>query len=186
MTPRPLLVLVGLLVACGGPASSAATPEPTTTGVVPLTEITAAARPAAVSVRVDPPTITVAVGTPPVPTAPVGLHGLPFAPDGLDPCADMEFYRVQAGLPDRFQALGYRESRCLNRDDVRTWCCWGHYQLWVDLHLRDHRAGPVFRDHCAIYSYDDVNSNTPLDKQRQACGAKALFDIVGYQAWALS
>ena len=185
MTRSVPLLLVALLCSCAAPP--AASEPQATTGVVPLTlDAPASVPPAGTAVRVDPPTTEVAVAPPPVPTVPTGLHGLPFAPDGLDPCQDMEFYRIQAGLPERFQAIGYRESRCLNRDDVRTFCCHGWWQLYVSVQLADHRAGPVFRDYCAIYSHDDVNSDTPLDKQRQACGAKALFDIVGYTAWALT
>lgn len=126
------------------------------------------------AVRVDPP-------DPP----PAGLHGLPFAPDGLADCDEMMFYAAQAGLPDRFRALGWRESNCRNEDGVKTFCCHGYWQLYVSMFLRDHRAGPRFRDECAIFSHHDVNSDGPLDKQRQACGARVILDIQGYDAWAL-
>ena len=90
-----LLVLVLVVVAgCGSPAGSA--PD-TTKGVVPLTEITAAARPAAVSVRADPPTITVAVAPPPVPPPfdPVAYcNSLPYAYQDMGPA--MECFRVAA------------------------------------------------------------------------------------------
>jgi hypothetical protein len=56
--------------------------------------------------------------------------------------------------------------------------------LNVGLHLRDHRLAGRYHA-CGVYSYADVNSDTPGDKLRQACAAKALFDVVGYSAWAL-
>ena len=184
MTRLPL-ILAAVLVACAAPPA-ADVPPVATPDLATEIGVAATAWPTPTAARLG--TITVAVDLPPVPTvaAPAGLHGLPFAPEGLGDCDEMAFYRIQAGLPDRFQALGWRESNCRNEDVVRTFCCYGYWQLWVDLQLEDHRAGPVFRDYCAIYSIDDVNSDAPLDKQRQACGAKALFNIVGYTAWALS
>jgi len=113
-----------------------------------------------------------------------GLHGLPLAPDDWTGCLEMEFYRRQAGLPDRFDSLGRRESNCRNEDDVRTSCCHGYWQMWTDLHLKDHRLAPKMAD-CEVTGPQDLNSDDPLEKQKQACAAKALFDVVGLQAWAL-
>lgn len=106
-----------------------------------------------------------------------------FAPAGLTGCAEMTWYRINAGLPSRFDALGWRESNCRNEDGVRTFCCHGYWQLYVSLHLRDHRLAPRYAA-CGISSANDVNSDTPLDKWRQACGAKAVNDITP-GAWAL-
>jgi len=114
----------------------------------------------------------------------VGLHGQPFAPEGLSDCDEMNFYRVQAGLPDRFAALGWRESNCRNEDQVKTYCCHGYWQMWTDLHLRDHRLAPLMAD-CEVTGPQDLNSDDPLEKQKQACAAKALFDVMGYQPWNL-
>jgi len=121
---------------------------------------------------------------PPVVVEATGLFGLPFAPPGLDDCADMTFYRIQAGLPARFDQLGWRESNCRNEDGVRTSCCHGFWQMWTELHMRDHRLAPKMAE-CGVSSYHDLNSDDPLEKQRQACAAKALFDVVGYSAWSL-
>lgn len=127
--------------------------------------------------RLTPPTTTT---QPPVTT---GLWGQPFAPEGLSNCDEMTFYRRQWGLPDRFDAIGWRESNCRNEDGVRTSCCHGYWQLWINLHLRDQRIGWRYRDLCGVHSVYDVNSDEPLDKQRQACAAKQLYDVVGMSAW---
>jgi hypothetical protein len=104
------------------------------------------------------------------------------APAGLSNCDEMRWYRINAGLPSRFDAIGWRESNCINSESVHTFCCWGWWQLYVSAHLRDHRLAPRYAA-CGIYSRYDVDSDTPGDKRRQACGAKALFDVVGYSAW---
>ena len=123
--------------------------------------------------RVNPPTTVVETG----------LWGQPFAPEGLDNCAEMSFYRVQWGLPSKFDSLGWRESNCRNEDGVRTYCCYGYWQLYTSLHLKDHRLAPKM-EWCGVSSYLDLNSDNPLEKQKQACAAKALFDTVGYSAWS--
>ena len=130
------------------------------------------------AVRMNPPETTTTTA-PPVPT---GLHGQPFAPEGLSNCDEMNFYRVQWGLPERFSALGWRESNCRNEDGVRTFCCHGYWQLYTSLHLQDHRLAPRM-ELCGVSSHYDLNSDNPLEKQKQACAAKALFDVVGYSAW---
>jgi len=132
------------------------------------------------AVRVDPP------DPPPVieslPPLEVGLGGAPFAPPGLSDCDEMSFYRQQWNLPAVFDRLGWRESNCLNRDDVHTSCCWGYWQLWISLHLRDHRIAPGYAM-CGVDAIDDVNSDNPWDKQRQACAASVLYRVVGMSAW---
>ncbi len=104
------------------------------------------------------------------------------APEGLSNCDEMHWYRVNAGLPARFDSLGWRESNCRNEEGVHTSCCWGYWQLNVGVHLRDHRLDDRYHA-CGVYSRYDVDSDTPGDKRRQACAAKALFDTVGYSAW---
>jgi len=126
------------------------------------------------AVRLDPPA-PIVVET--------GLKGQPFAPEGLSNCDEMHFYRAQWGLPARFDQLGWRESNCRNEDGVHTGCCWGYWQLWTSLHLRDHRLVDKMHN-CGVFSHYDLNSDTPIEKQRQACAAKALFDVVGYSAWS--
>jgi len=110
-----------------------------------------------------------------------GLNGLAFAPAGLDNCAEMKFYRQQAGLPDVFDSLGWRESNCRNEDSVKTFCCHGYWQLHQN-HVRSGYATRLRQD-CDIDSYQDFNSDVPLDKQRQACGAKVLYDMSGMSPW---
>lgn len=105
-------------------------------------------------------------------------------PTFANDCDEMHWYRVNAGLPARFDSLGWRESNCRNEEGVHTGCCWGWWQLNVGLHLRDHRLAGRYHD-CGVWSRTDVDSDTPQDKARQACAAKALFDVVGYSAWSL-
>ena len=120
---------------------------------------------------------------PPTPP-PTGLNGLPFAPEGLSNCEEMKFYRVQAGLPDIFDKFGWRESNCRNEEGVRTYCCWGYWQLYVSLHLKDHRIEDPYNA-CGVFSRFDIDSDEPLDKQRQACATKALLEVQGLGAWDL-
>jgi hypothetical protein len=115
--------------------------------------------------------------------AELGLWMQPYAPEGLSDCDEMTFYRVQWGLPERFDRLGWRESNCRNEDVVRTFCCHGYWQLYVSLHLRDHRLVDRYHE-CGVYSLEDVNSDVPIEKQRQACAAAVLFDVIGYSAWS--
>lgn len=105
------------------------------------------------------------------------------APAGLSNCDEMSWYRQNAGLPARFDGIGWRESNCRNEEGVHTSCCWGYWQLNVALHLRDGRL--VGRYHaCGVYGRTDVDGDNPGDKRRQACAAKALYDTVGMSAWA--
>jgi len=112
---------------------------------------------------------------PPPPPVPTGLNGLPFASGGLSDCAEMMFYANQVGLPGRFEGIGWRESNCRNEDGVHTSCCWGYWQLH-----RMHLPKPQ----CDAWSASDINSDDPLEKQRQACVAKALYDAAGLSPWS--
>ena len=107
----------------------------------------------------------------------------PAAPSFASDCDEMSWYRARVGLPARFDQIGWRESNCRNEDGVHTSCCHGWWQLNVSLHLRDHRLADRYAA-CGIDSYTDVNSDNPDDKRRQACAAKALYDVVGLSAWA--
>jgi hypothetical protein len=119
---------------------------------------------------------------PPVPT---GIWGLPFAPSPLEGCDEMSYYRQQFGLPARFDAIGWRESNCRNEDGVHTACCHSYWQLWVTLHLRDHRLAEPYAA-CGVDAVDAINSDLPLDKQRATCAAAAVYAVVGYSAWSTS
>jgi hypothetical protein len=100
------------------------------------------------------------------------------APPGLSNCDEMSWYRQRAGLPARFDQIGWRESNCRNEDGVHTSCCWGYWQLH-----RMHMGGEFGR-RCGAWSVNDINSDNPGDKRRQACAAKLLYDMVGLSAWA--
>ena len=118
-----------------------------------------------------------------LPAPPTGLWGAPFAPEGLSDCDEFKFYREQWGLPARFDALAWRESNCRNEDGVKTFCCYGYLQLWVDYQITDYRVTDRFHE-CGVYSHFDVNSDTPIEKQKQLCAAAVIFSISGYGAWA--
>lgn len=125
----------------------------------------------ATAVRIDPPVAQ-------------GLNGLPFAPDGLDLCQEMTWYRIQAGLPDRFDGIGYRESRC--RNDVRTWCCFGHFQNFLSSHLSSQsQYRPGIINVCKVTQVSDFYGTHPLQKQKQACVTRIVYDISGFSPWAL-
>lgn len=125
--------------------------------------------------------------------APVGLNGLPFAPAGLDECAEMLFYMQQFGLPSRFgdggrhqrwtpsDGLGWRESKCKNY--VNTWCCYGYWQLHINLFLKDWKLGPLLRNECKVNGVSDIFGHAPLQKQKQACAARKLYDVAGLAPW---
>jgi hypothetical protein len=143
-------------------------PLPTSLDLPPEIVVTAAADTQAT--RIDPP-------------APPATEAQQSPPSFASDCAEMSYYRAAVGLPARFDAIGWRESNCRNEDGVHTSCCYGWWQLNVSLHLRDHRLAGRYAA-CGIDSYQDVNSDTPGDKLRQACAAKALYDVVGLSAWA--
>ena len=137
------------------------------------------------AVRLTPPQTTTTTA-PPAPTttaAPVGLWGQPFAPADWTGCLEMEFYRKQWGLPAAFDAIGWRESNCRNEDVVKTFCCHGYWQMYTSLHVRDHRLAPKM-EACGVSSHHDLNSDIPIEKQRQACAAKALYDVMGTSPWS--
>lgn len=127
-------------------------------------------------------------------TNPAGLRGMPFAPDGLDNCAEMNYYRTQAGLPDQFSdqprsgprsqwGYGWRESNC--RNDVGNACCHGYWGLHAGNINNQWSYGPLVKAHCEVYSVSDYRGNNPLQKQKAACFAKVLFDISGLSPWRL-
>jgi hypothetical protein len=120
-----------------------------------------------VATRLNPP--------PPPPVWPTGIYNLPIAPFGLSACGEMMYYARQFGLPAQFEGIGYRESNCRNEDIVHTSCCWGYWQLH-QMHF------PM--PQCEAWSYRDVNSNDPFEKQKQACSAKQLYDAAGLSPWA--
>lgn len=139
------------------------------------------------AVRLNPPE--------PQPEIPTGIWGQPFAPEGLSDCDEMNFYRVQWGLPYQFSdqprtgprsswGYGWRESNCRNEEGVRTYCCYGYWQLYFSIHMADARMSKVYAA-CEIDQISDYNGDEPLDKQKQACAAAGLFKTMGYSPWKL-
>jgi len=142
--------------------------------------------------RLDIPTVLIPPETLVAPTSswvlpdpvPAGLWGLPFAPDGLDECAEASWYRQQWGLPDVFDGIAFRESRCIAREDVRTSCCVSRYQLYVRLHLRDDTLRLRY-EACEVFDETDLDGPQPIEQQRAACATRALFDLAGLAPWRL-
>lgn len=120
---------------------------------------------------------------PPPPPVDVGLWLAPFAPAGLSDCDEMNFYRQQWGLPEAFAGIGWRESNCRNEDGVRTTCCHGYWQMYTSLHLESAVLRPIMHK-CEVFSHHDLNSDIPIEKQRQACAARALYDVAGTSPWS--
>lgn len=133
--------------------------------VPPLVDLSTSAVATEVAVRLDPPPPTV--------------------PTFADDCAEMSYYRAGVGLPAVFDRLGWRESNCRNEDGVHTFCCHGWWQLNIGVFLRDARMRGRLAD-CGVTSAADVNSDTVADKLRQACTAKALYDLEGLTPWSTS
>ena len=107
----------------------------------------------------------------------------PYAPEGWTGCLEMEFYRRSAGLPDQFDAIGYRESRCRNDVVSSIGCCVGYWQI----HTGNFTA-PGYRDgirNCGVSARSDILGNSPEQKRRNACVAKVLYDVSGMNPWSL-
>lgn len=113
-----------------------------------------------------------------------GLQNKPFAPSDLSGCDEMNFYRVQWGLPDRFAGLGWRESNCRNEDGVRTWCCYGYWQNYISSHLRAPGYAYRIKTECQVDGADDINSDIPIEKQKQACVTAVVWQVSGYGPWS--
>jgi len=138
---------------------------------------------------VGPITMETLVGAkrinPPVYNPPVnhdGLRGLSFAPEGLAGCEEMSYYRQQAGLPEQFDAIGYRESRCQNT--AENSCCHGWWQAHEG-NWRGTSYAIFFREHCQAQSADEVDNNDARSKQKSACVTKVMYDISGMTPWRL-
>lgn len=121
--------------------------------------------------RIDPPA-SVEVEEPEAPP-----------PQFADDCGEMSYYRAAAGLPSRFDAIGHRESRCTNTPISRTGCCVGYWQLHKVI-WSDHRMRGRLADCGATWA--NVRGDTAGAKARQACAAKALYDVDGYSPWSTS
>lgn len=136
----------------------------------PITQASLGIGGPAPAVRVDPP-------DPPAPE-PVGA--------GLTGCEEMTAYRIAAGLPDQFDAIGYRESRCRNDVTSSTGCCHGWWQNYISSHLSRQSA---YRDRiineCGVNSVADIKGLTDAQKRGQACVTFVVWSISGMSPWAL-
>lgn len=108
-----------------------------------------------------------------------------YPPAGLTDCQQMEWQRVNVGLPAHFWYLGNRESGkgvCDNTAVSNTGCCVGWWQLHR-INWSDKRMIPRFAA-CGA-TWQNVRGDTREAKARQACATKALFDVAGYSPWKL-
>lgn len=108
----------------------------------------------------------------------------PSPPGGLSGCDEMAWYREQVGLPDIFDSIGFRESRCQN--DARpslpaASCCRG----WWAIHRGNIRAPGYAAGAaaCGITSERDYYGTSPGQKRASACFAKVLYDVSGMTPW---
>ncbi len=115
-------------------------------------------------------------------------------PTFTDLCVEMNWHRERVGLPYRFadygrhqtwvasDGLGWREAKCRNDLTSSTGCCVGWWQLNIGLFLRDHRMAPRLHA-CGVWSKWDALGTSFDAKSRQACAAKALYDVAGLSPW---
>lgn len=193
--------LVGLLlltVSCGGSEADDHTINDTVVPTTPVTisiddldDISLPAVSDIEAVRVDPPDTT--TSTTEV-CASMGLFCLPYAPEGLDWCAEMEFYRVQFGLPEAFNdsgrhqrwvksdGIGWRESKCHNEAISPNGCCGGYWQLYISTFIAHGHSESLGL--CGVDALGDVVGHDPIDKQRQACVTVWLYGVSGLAPWA--
>lgn len=114
--------------------------------------------------RISPPA--------PIPTSPTA---------GLNACDEMDFWRQQAGLPEGFNSIGWRESNCRNDVTSRTGCCVGYWQIHTgNFTAPGYKAGIAA---CGVDGRSDILGNSDEQKQRQACVAKVLYDVSGMVPW---
>lgn len=149
------------------------------------------------SLPIETPVSTATRLVPPIQVVPTtvdtcnheGLHCLPFAPPTSTGCDEMNFYRIEFGLPDRFSdqprtgpkrqmGIGFRESSCnntlINRES--TPCCGGYFQIgWGNISAPGYAAAGIW-SYCEITRASDYIGDTPLQKQKSACAASGLYN----------
>lgn len=97
--------------------------------------------------------------------------------EGLSGCDEMRWYRINAGLPEKFDSIGYRESRCQN--DARPTlpaasCCRGYWAIHKgNITAPGYKAGAAA---CGIRTEWDYYGTSHEQKLASACFAKVLFD----------
>ena len=105
-------------------------------------------------------------------------------PNHLTGCDEMDWYRKYVGLPETFNTLGWRESNC--RNDVRTYCCYGYWQVYITLWLSpnsDYR--PALLNNCGINGVESIFGLSNRQKLAQACATKVAYDISGLKPWRI-
>lgn len=110
----------------------------------------------------------------------------PEPPGGLSRCDEMSWYRQQAGLPEIFDSIGWRESNCKNDAPptlAAAACCRG----WWAIHRSNIRA-PGYSSGakaCGITTESDYYGTSVEQKKASACFAKVLYDVSGMTPWAV-
>lgn len=125
-----------------------------------------------------PPAIRIDV-PPPEDNTPAGGKDFSLA---YGSCREMQWFRIRAGLPQEFDHLGWRESRCVN--NTRTFCCYGYWQNYIMSHLSKQSA---YRERiineCGVTGVSDIFGISRAQKQQQACVTKVVYDISGFSPW---
>lgn len=102
---------------------------------------------------------------PPPPTT------IPADPATWARCPQWEQTAETFGLPERFDYLSWRESRC--DPMARNSCCTGLVQI--------HRTWVPQLAHCGVYHRDDLH-----DPVKNYCAARYILDVQGWGAWAIT
>lgn len=105
-------------------------------------------------------------------------------PERLTGCDEMEWYRKYVGLPEVFDGLGWRESNC--RNDVRTYCCYGYWQVYISLWLSPKSSyRNALIDSCGISGVASIYGLSNQQKLAQACAVKVAYNNSGLSPWRL-
>ena len=111
-----------------------------------------------------------------------------------EPCAEMNYFREKLGLPAQFSdyprtgprsswGYGWRESNCRNDVVSSTGCCVGYWQIHTgNFTAPGYKAGIAA---CGVSKRSDILGNLPMQKYKQACVAKVLYDVSGLYPWKL-
>lgn len=129
----------------------------------------------------------------PVTSSSLGIRGdaiqltdPPSPPQNLSGCDEMRWYRERAGLPEIFDSIGYRESRCDNAAKptlAAAACCRGWWAIHkTNIRAPGYSAGAAA---CGIKTEADYYGNSKEQKEASACFAKVLYDVSGLTPWAV-
>lgn len=139
-------------------------------GTQTLASLRLTATATAPAVRTTPPPVPAAVDS--------------AAPEFDSLCDEMRWYRQQAGLPDVFDAIGYRESRCHN--EVGNSCCHGWWANYLSSHLSQHsQYRQRVIDECGVTTVADIRGVSPEQKRASACVTFVVWSISGMSPWSL-